>query len=108
MEKFKLAKKRVMFSEQLFDRILNFGDEWKVERVNANYKTEEVDVFLEYIGKEAEDPDTLELCPIYDHAPSRRWRHLDAMQYKTYINCGVPRIKAPSGKVKTIKVPWAD
>jgi len=97
-----------MFSEQLFDLILNLGDEWKVGRVYANFKTEEVDVFIEYIGKEAEDPDTYELCSIYDHAPSRRWRHLDTMQYKTYINCGVPRIKTPSGKVKTIKVPWAD
>jgi len=87
---------------------LNIGDEWKVERVYANFKTEEVDVFLEFIGKEAEDPDTFELCPIYDHAPSRRWRHLNTMQYKTYINCGVPRVKTPSGKVKTIKVPWAD
>jgi hypothetical protein len=34
-----------MFTEQLFDLILNFGDEWKVERVYAKYKTEEVDVF---------------------------------------------------------------
>ncbi|MFW6099777.1 MAG: helix-turn-helix domain-containing protein [Bacteroidota bacterium] len=96
-----------MFSEQFFDLLLDFDDNWKVERVYANIKTEEVDVFVEYIGKEAEDPDTYELCPIYDHAPSRRWRHLDTMQYKTYINCSVPRIKTPSGKVKTIKVPWA-
>ena len=96
-----------MFSEQFFDLLLDFGDNWKVERVYANIRTEEVDVFVEYIGKEAEDPDTLELCPIYDHAPLRRWRHLDTMQFKTFINCSVPRIKTPSGKVKTIKVPWA-
>jgi len=97
-----------MFSEQLFNLILNLGDDWKVARVNANIKIEEVDVFIEYIGKEGEDPDTCELCPIYDHAPSRRWRHLDTLQYKTFINCSVPRIQTPSGKVKTIKVPWAD
>lgn len=97
-----------MFSEQLFDLILNFGDEWKVERDYANFKTEEVDVFIEFIGKEAEDPDKLELCPIYDHAPSPRWRHLDTMQYKTYIKCSAPNIKTPDGKVKKIKTPWAD
>ena len=61
-----------MFSEQLFNLILNLGDDWKVARVNANIKIEEVDVFIEYIGQEGEDPDTCELCPIYDHAPSRR------------------------------------
>ncbi|HOF16292.1 MAG TPA: ISL3 family transposase [Bacteroidales bacterium] len=97
-----------MFSEQLFDLILNLDDEWKVELVKANFKTEEVDVYVEYIGKEAQDPDTFEMYPIYDHAPSRRWRHLDTMQYKTYINCCVPRVKTPSGKIKTIKTPWAD
>jgi len=97
-----------MFSEQLFDLILNFGDDWKVERVYASHKTEEVDVFVAYLDNEAEDPNTYELCRIYDHAPSRRWRHLDTMQYKTYINSGVPRVKTPSGKVKTIQVPWAD
>lgn len=97
-----------MFSEQLFDLILNLGEDWKVSKVNANFKIEEVDVFVEYVGKKADNPSTFETCAIYDHAPIRRWRHLDTMQYKTYINCCVPRIKDSTGKVKTIKVPWAD
>jgi hypothetical protein len=88
-----------MFSEQLFDLILNLGDEWKVERVYANFKTEEIDVIIGYIVR-SRRPDTLEMCPIYNHAPNRRWRHLDTMQYKTYINCSVPRIKTSSGKVR--------
>jgi transposase len=29
------------------------------------------------------------------------------MQYKTFINCRVPRVKIDKG-VKTIRVPWAD
>lgn len=97
-----------MFSEQFFDLLLNFGDEWQVKRVYVNTKSEEVDVFVEYNGIQAEDPDTLKLCNIYDHAPSRRWRHLDTMQFKTYINSSVPRITSKEGKVKTINVPWAD
>lgn len=48
-----------MFSEQLFDLILDFGEEWKVERVYLNTKTEEVDVFIEFIGHTAEHPVTL-------------------------------------------------
>lgn len=97
-----------MFSEQLFDLILDFGDEWKVERVYLNTKTEEVDVYIDFIGKSAEHPMTLEPYSIYDHAPLRRWRHLDTMQFKTYINCSTPRIKDKDGKVSTIKTPWAD
>ena len=34
-----------MFSEQFFDLLLNFGDNWKVERVYVNIVTDEVDVF---------------------------------------------------------------
>ena len=46
MEKYNLAKNK-MFSEQFFDLLLAFGDNWKVERVYANIRTEEVDVFVE-------------------------------------------------------------
>jgi transposase len=97
-----------MFSQQLFELMLNLDDEWKVSQVSANVTTEEVEVCIEYVGTHAECPDTLEVCSIYDHAPRRRWRHLDTMQYKTFLSCSVPRVKNSSGKVKTIKVPWAD
>ncbi|MBZ0099477.1 MAG: ISL3 family transposase, partial [Taibaiella sp.] len=49
----------------------------------------------------------MEECPIYDHAPERKWRHLDTLQYKTYICCGLPRVKDREGKAKTIVPPWA-
>ena len=97
-----------MFSEQFFDLLLNLDDKWKVERVYVNVQTEEVDIFVSYTNSQALDPDTSEVCSIYDHAPARRWRHLDTLQYKTYINSSVPRIINALGKIKTISVPWAD
>ncbi len=96
-----------MFSEDFFDLLLNFGDDWKVDKVTVNYESEEVDVHVSYIGLNAKCPETLELCGIYDHRSNRRWRHLDTMQFKTYIVCEVPRVKSSQG-VKTIKVPWAE
>lgn len=36
---------------------------------------------------------------IYDYRESRRWRHLDIMQYKTYLNCRVPRVENEDGKI---------
>jgi transposase len=38
----------------------------------------------------------------------RRWRHLDTMQFKSFINARLPRIKLVEGKVKTLSPPWAD
>ena len=91
-----------MFSENFFDLVLNFGDDWKVTKVELNTKKMEVDVYVEY------QPYDKTIVKIYDSAPLRRWRHLDTMQYKTYINCRLPRIKDEFGKVTTLKAPWAD
>jgi transposase len=95
-----------MFSTQLFDLVLGFGDSWHVVDVKVNFKNEEVDVFIEYKDKKGSCPELGNLYPIYDRRAERRWRHLDTMQYKTFINCRVPRIKTDKG-VKTIEVPWA-
>lgn len=86
-----------MFTEQFFDLLLDFGDEWIFKKVRTNLLTNEVDIYVEYFGKEK----------IYDYAPERRWRHLDTMQYQTFINCCLPRVKV-EGKVKTLAPPWAD
>lgn len=44
---------------------------------------------------------------IYDHRPSRKWRHLDFWQYKTFIRAEVPRVKTDTGII-SIPVPWAE
>lgn len=96
-----------MFTNQFFDLLLNFGEDWKVTNVTANYKTEEITIKVEYISNLAECPQTLEMCNIYDHAPERVWRHLDTMQFKTFISCCLPRVKNKENKYLTIIPPWA-
>ncbi len=96
-----------MFSEQFFDLLLDLGDSWLVDDVKVNFKLEEVDVYIKYVGSKAECPETKSMCSIHDRRKSRRWRHLDSLQYKTFINCCIPRVKTPTG-VKSIDVPWAD
>lgn len=86
-----------MFTEQFFELLLDFGEDWVVKEVATNFETNEVDIQVEYFGH----------GQIYDYAPMRRWRHLDTMQFKTFINCRLPRLQI-DGKVKTLKPPWAD
>ena len=90
-----------MFSEQFFDLLLNFGDDWKVDDVKVNFKLEEVDIYVSYISDNAECPDSMELCSIYDHRNIRRWRHLDTMQFKTFINCSYQLLFPASFHVTT-------
>ncbi len=96
-----------MFTHQFFDLLLNLDDNWQVKNVTADYKTEEITIEISFIGKQATCSESFDLCPIYDHAPKRIWRHLDTMQFKTYISCRLPRIKNKKGKVVTIVPPWA-
>ena len=96
-----------MFTENFFTILLDLGDDWVVKSVESNIKTNEVFIHIKSISNEFEDPETGKKCKIYDHAPERKWRHLDTMQYKTYITCKLPRIKTPSGKIKTLQPNWA-
>ena len=96
-----------MFTENFFTILLDLGEEWEVKLVESNVNTGEVFIHVKCISNEFEDPQTGERCRLYDHAPERKWRHLDTMQYKTYISCRLPRIKTSSGKVKTVQPAWA-
>ena len=96
-----------MFTHQFFDLLLNLEEDWQVKNVEADYKLSDINITIEFIGKQVKCPNTLEMCKIYDHAPTRTWRHLDTMQYKTYINCKLPRVKNKKGKVVTVVPPWA-
>jgi transposase len=87
-----------MRTEEFFELLLEFGADWKVREVESIPESDEVDIYVEYIGT----------AKVHDVAPPRRWRHLDIMQYKTFINASLPRLKMSDGSVKTVAPPWAD
>ena len=51
---------------------------------------------------------TNETCNIYDFRPTRRLRHLDIFDYKTFINVRIPRVKNKKFQISTIDLDWAD
>lgn len=92
----------------LFEHVLNFGPDWQVTNVEVDDASYRVEVHVEFTGSKAPCPDSGQLLPIYDHREQRRWRHLNMMQYQTWIICSLPRVKDADGNVKTVKAPWAD
>jgi len=92
----------------LFEHVLNFGPDWKVTNIEVDDASGKIDVHVTFTGSKAPCPDSGELLPIYDHREQRRWRHLNMMQYQTWIVCSLPRVKDADGNVKTVKAPWAD
>ena len=95
-----------MYAEQFFDVLLDLGTRWRVERIHLDIFKEELNVYINYVGVGANDPETADYCPIYDHLPSKRWRHLNTLHAKTYLNCRVPRIKTDNNEIKAIAIPW--
>lgn len=93
-------------TEDFFEKLLNFGPEWKVEKIDFN-EDNEVDIYLKWNLDDYKKRHIATYEFVHDYRDYRRWRHLDIMQFKTYINAKIPRIKTKDGKIESIKVPWA-
>ena len=87
-----------MLTEDFFDLLLDLGDDWEVKGVTTSLETQEIEIYVEYLGE----------AKPYDYAPARRWRHLDTLQFKSFINARLPRFKSAQGQVETLCPPWAD
>lgn len=94
-------------TEEFFEKLLNFGSDWKVERIEFNANNE-VDIFLKWNLEEYKKSNKESYEFVHDYRENRRWRHLDILQFKTFINAKIPRIKSVDGKIESVRTPWAN
>ena len=97
--------------EKMFQEILALGEGWRVARMD--YLEKEQQVLIRVEETPALWPQ--ESCPHcgqqvvrgYDHAPERRWRHLNVCQLQSEIVCALPRGECQScRKIYTVRAPW--
>jgi transposase len=95
--------------EQHYGRLLGLEEPWVVEAVNLELAAQRVEIRLraQVNSRELSCPECGKGSALYDHAPERRWRHLDTMQFETLLVARSPRVNCPEHGVKTIEVPWA-
>ena len=93
-------------TEILTKILLPLDSGWEIKGVKKDDSLEEIEVELHYILPYIQVGE--KRYSIYDHRSSRRWRHLDLWQYKTYISARLPRYKDEAGFYHTIAVPWAE
>jgi len=93
----------------LYQRILGISLPWTVARVDLDVSGKKVDVWLEH------DEKALWPCPqcprkpgLYDHKEERVWRHLDTMQFQTFVHARMPRVNCPDHGVRQVEVAWAE
>lgn len=87
--------------------MLKLPSPWEVAAVKVDEEAQEIKVYIEYKSEEGVCSETGEVCKIYDRR-ERSWRHLDTMEYKTWIVSRLPRIKNSLGKYHFIPVDWAE
>ena len=78
-------------TEDFFEKLLYFGSEWKVERIEFN-SNNEVDIFLKWNIEEYKKVNINSYEFVHDYRENRRWRHLDILQFKTYINAKIDTV----------------
>jgi len=87
--------------------LLGLESPWEVTRVKLSVEKTRVDIFVEYGMSTGRCPECGQICRVYDRSPERTWRHLDIMQFGTYLHCEPPRTECEEHGIKTLRLPWA-
>lgn len=88
--------------------LLGLDDSWSVSDIDLDVSGKRVSLELEFVGSSVNCAECGDLCTLKDHAPIRKWRHLDTMQFETILTARIPRSDCTKCGVKNIAVPWAE
>jgi transposase len=92
-----------------YQLLLGVHSPWQIYEVNLDVEKKQIEIFINWTqGEKVLCPECNKECTIKDHREERTWRHLDTMQFSTYIKCRVPRSNCDEHGPKTIDVPWSD
>jgi len=98
-----------MESVELYRQLLGLTAPWTVERVELDMTKGRVEVYVAHVpGQRFACPECGQELAVYDHLPERSWRHLDSMQFLTYLHARPPRVSCPEHGVKQVRLPWAE
>src|SRR6202789_2202755 len=98
-----------MQDHELYAQILGIQSPWRVDRVELKVAEGEVHIHLVHeVCVQWSCPECGQPCPLYDHQPERRWRHLDTCQYQTILHAEPPRSNCAEHGVRAVKLPWAE
>ena len=98
-----------MESVELYRQLLGLGAAWTVERVELDVGKGHVEVYVGHApGQRFACPECGQELAVYDHLDERVWRHLDSMQFLTYLHARPPRVSCSQHGVKQVRLPWAE
>lgn len=90
-----------------YSQLLGLHSPWLISDVKLDMANQRVDILIEYADDEGPCPECSAMSPRHDVREVRIWRHLDTMQFATYLHCRIPRVRCSEHGAKTLRVPWA-
>ncbi len=97
-----------MQSTQLFRHLLGLTAPWSVDGVTVAPEKKRVDVRLTHSrGFLFPCPECGAQLSVYDHTPSRWWRHLDTGGFLTFVHARIPRVRCLFHGTRRVLLPWA-
>jgi len=97
-----------MKDTSLYQQILGDTSPWSVSGVELNAEKLVIVVQLTL------SPTAVWACPAcagrmhVKEWRTRRWRHMDSCQFKTFLEASVPVVECPEHGAQTVQVPWAE
>jgi transposase len=97
-----------MRDTDVFRTLLGLEHPWRVDQVLLSSKEKQLDLGLVHHARASfACPECGQVRPLYDHVPSRRWRHLDHGDYRTWLHARIPRVLCPEHGTRQASLPWA-
>jgi len=93
--------------EEHYAKLLGLESPWLISDVKLDILGQRVDIEIEYASAEGPCPECGAISPKHDDRAKRTWRHLDTMQFATYLHCSVPRVRCKEHGAKSVSAPWA-
>jgi len=92
--------------EEFFNSLLSFPNYWIVEKIEHDPETDKVFIYVKFNTNEYKKEHSETYYGLHDYNSYHTWRHLDILQYKTYIKAQLPRLKDSKGNIKTLNPYW--
>jgi len=97
-----------MRDTDVFRTLLGLEYPWRVERVCLSPEGKQLDLWLVHHPRASFScPQCGDARPLYDHIPSRQWRHLDHGDFRTWVHARLPRVTCPQHGTHQALIPWA-
>ena len=94
--------------ESFFSTLLSFPSYWVVEKIEYDSLSNQVYIYVNFCTKNYKKTNSDTYFGIHDYGGYRLWRHLDILQYKTFIKARLPRLKRENNKIETLEPSWGD